>query len=220
MQAFPLTLTLALKKQRSPNPQLSVTFRFFPALGLVTAAGARAEQDAVLASLYPGDDGSTLPEGGSPSSGGLEVQQLAGKPYRWDEVRRYKGEQLGRAVQAGLCAMATARGQCCRARSRLLAYLHGCRFSERSALVAAMATPWLYSVQNPADSLWPCLCRWAQHAAGLDLLPPLPPQLYNGASAAGGSLADAAAAVQQYTSERRAAAVLDRLKEAVMQPKK
>ncbi|GAB4818095.1 hypothetical protein N2152v2_005141 [Parachlorella kessleri] len=61
--------------------------------------------------------------------------------------------------------------------------------------------------------------RWAQQAAGIDLLPPLPPQLYISGTAEGhgAALAAAEAALQQYIVERRAAAVLDKLIGAVVQ---
>ncbi len=56
--------------------------------------------------------------------------------------------------------------------------------------------------------LLPC-CRWAQHAAGLDLLPALPP------GAGGAPEAVQRAAIQRYKDENRAAALLNRLVAAV-----
>lgn len=89
-QEFPLSVALTLRTPGAAAPALSVAFRYLPALGLVTAAGARPEQDAVLAGLFPGDDGGALPgpvpgSAGEAAGGGgeVDVRQLQGRPYRW-----------------------------------------------------------------------------------------------------------------------------------------
>ena len=84
LQAFPLSLRLALRKKPvNPGaaPSLALAFRFLPSLNLVvveslaTSPVTREQHHALLAGLFPGDEGGAeAVEAAGPA--------LAGKPYR------------------------------------------------------------------------------------------------------------------------------------------